>query len=103
GFLVEALYVQCRGPYADFSRRRERDESGGGDGGDVDAEALQIRQLALDGLLPGGQVGFEVGSIALLESVLELVESSIFGVEQGPVLRQEVVVDHLGQRHGQLP
>ena len=33
--------------------------------------------------------------VALFARVLELVERQIFGIEQGPVLRQEVVVDRL--------
>jgi len=32
--------------------------------------------------------------------VLELVERSILGVEQGPVPVQKVFVDHLFKRHG---
>lgn len=69
----------------------------------LDAGPLEVGQLLLDGYLPGSQVLFEVGSVALFESVFEFVERRILGVEESPIPSEEVVVQHLGQRHGHSP
>ena len=70
---------------------------------ELDAGPLEVGQLLLDGYLPGSQVLFEVGSVALFESMFELVERCILGIEETPIPSEEVVVQHLGQRHGHSP
>ena len=70
---------------------------------ELDAGPLEVGQLLLDGRLPGSQVLFEVGSVAVFESVFELIERGVLGIEQIPIPSEEVVVQHLGQRHGQSP
>jgi hypothetical protein len=43
-----------------------------------------------------------VRSVTVFVGVGELVESTILGVQQGAVLLEKVVVDHLSHCHGQL-
>src|SRR4051794_5321478 len=73
----------------------KEDLLGQGSDGKGDAAPGQERLAPVDGLLPDGQIGQEVGSIAVFVGVLELVERRVFGIEQGPVPAQEVLVDHL--------
>jgi hypothetical protein len=76
---------------------------GQGSDGKGHAAPGQERLAAIHGLLPHGQIGQEVGSIAIFVGVLELVERRVFGIEQGPVPAQEVLVDHLVECHGIPP
>ena len=63
------------------------------------AQAVQVVELLLDGLAPGGEILVEMGPVAVLERVFQLVERGVLGVEQGSVASQELVVDHVRQRH----
>ncbi len=50
--------------------------------------------------LPRLQIGFEVGTIAVLVGVRQLVKGAVLGVQKGAIPLEEVVVDDLS--HCQL-
>ena len=61
----------------------------------LDPGVGQEDELVLEGVLPIDHVLVELHAVAFLARVLELVERQVFGIEQGPVLQKEVVVDRL--------
>src|ERR1700722_20798036 len=61
----------------------------------VDPGVRQEDELVLESVLPIDHVLVELRTVAVLARVLELVECPIFGIQQGPVLQKEVVVDRL--------
>src|SRR2546423_255615 len=69
----------------------------------LQTDALEIVELALDGRPPCSQVGFEVFAITFFEGMFQLVEGLVLGIEKGSIPSEEVVVDHLGQRHAAYP
>lgn len=65
--------------------------------------ALQKREPAGHRVLPGFEIGEEMDAIAVLVGVLELVECDVLGVKKAPVSGQEVLIDHVFQRHSAPP
>ena len=61
----------------------------------LDSRVRQEDELVLEGVLPIDHVLVELHAVTVFACVLELVERPIFGVQQGPVLQKEVVVDRL--------
>jgi hypothetical protein len=60
---------------------------------------MQVSELAIDRLPPRRQILIEMLPVPVLERVLELVEGRVLGIEKGPVLREELVIDQIRQRH----
>ena len=93
------------GPDAPHGIRRPGESDGGRQRrlGDVDPHALQEGELPCQGLTPGREVGFEVGTVALFVGMLQLVECGVLRVEQLAVATEGLVVQHAGHGHGTSP
>jgi hypothetical protein len=64
-------------------------------GGEDHSKAMQVVEFSLHGTTPSFQIFVEMNTVAVLESVFQLVEGLILCIKQCPVASQEMVVDHV--------